>query len=306
MKRLTQWIMIPVLAALLTACGGETPPATSLPATPPPAPPTATRVPPPLPTDESGQPLAARVNGEPITQAAFERALARSAQSSTAADPRALAGAVLDTMIEQMLIAQAAPALGVSVSEAEIDADVAEMTRLAGSPEAWAQWQLSNLYTEQEYRDATRTQLLTFRVRDAIAAQDSDAGTVPQVRARHILVATEAEAQDVLRRLQAGERFETLAAARSRDVTTRDRGGDLGFFIRENLTTPELADLAFSLQAGEVGGPVRTMLGYHVVQTLEFASAPPSDADFALQAEARFADWLHEQRSSATIEIYLD
>lgn len=314
MKRFMLYIVFALLTLALVACGGDSPDNAQ---TPPPtsseqaaANPTPTgQIARPLPTDANGQVLVARVNGQGITQAQFERALARSSQSSLAADPNALASTVLDAMIEQVLIAQAAQSLGVSVNEDDINADVAEMVSLAGSAEAWEKWKTDNLFTEEEYREAARAQLLTALVRDAIAqtqTPQTNTGNVRQVRARHILVSTEVEAQDVLRRLQAGENFETLAAALSKDVTTRDRGGDLGFFIRENLTTPELADLAYSLQPGETVGPVRTMLGYHIVQTIEFTEAPATVADSALQTETLFSEWLQAQRAAATIERYID
>lgn len=280
-----------------------------------------------LPLDENGAPIVARVNGQPISATAFERALARSVQTSSAADPDALAETVLDNLIQQAIFEQAAAELGITVTEADIDADVAEMISLAGSAAGWDTWKSTNLYTDEEYREAARIQILTFRVRDAvIAGRDAviaGAGSTPpaaatsstgtetapttrQVRARHILVSTETEAQDVLRRLEAGESFEVLASALSKDVTTKDRGGDLGFFIRENLTTPELADAAFALQPNQIGPPVQTMLGYHVVQTLEFADAPASPEDAALQDETRFTAWLQARRDAAEVERYLN
>jgi parvulin-like peptidyl-prolyl isomerase len=263
-----------------------------------------------LPLDAAGTPLVARVNGVDITLEVYEREFARSQQLGIAADLEALARTILDRLIEQQVIEQAAATLGIVVTEAEIDADIANMTTQAGSPEAWTQWKRDNLYTDAEYRAATRSQLLTLRVRDAVVAQFSatavvGADGVPQVRARHILVGTEAEAQQVLTRLQNGETFEALAAELSRDVTTKDRGGDLGFFIAENLTTPELAEVAFSLQPGEIAGPVATALGYHIIQTIEFATLSASPEEQARQQESIFNTWLQAQLASAQVERYL-
>lgn len=322
MKRFTLMIVVAAWGLLfLSACGGGDTPAPTESASAITSTPIANSDPTStgeaetaLPLDENGQPIVARVNGTPISATAFERALARSVQTSTAADPDALAETVLDDLIEQTIFEQAATEMGVTVTEADIDADVAEMRSLAGSDSAWESWKSTNLYTEEEYREVARIQILTFRVRDAVVATQTTASptgteaapTVRQVRARHILVSTEAEAQDVLRRLEAGEAFEVLAAALSKDVTTKDRGGDLGFFIRENLTTPELADAAFALRPGQIGAPVQTMLGYHVVQTLEFTDAPASVEDAALQDEARFSVWLQARREAASVERYLN
>jgi parvulin-like peptidyl-prolyl isomerase len=107
----------------------------------------------------------------------------------------------------------------------------------------------------------------------------------------------------VRQRLSNGETFEALAAEVSRDVTTRDTGGNLGFFVRDDLTTPQLADLAFGLDAGEMAGPVETALGWHIVQTLEFGERPVASGGEALALEQRFTDWLATRRRSATIEV---
>jgi parvulin-like peptidyl-prolyl isomerase len=266
-----------------------------------------------LPVNEAGEPLVARVNGVGITQEEFDRALARSQQvGAIAADPNALSQTVLDILIEQEVIEQAAEEMDITITDAEIEADVQNMVTQAGSTEAWQQWMSDNLYTDEEYREAARSQFITLRVRDQVIADnytsaEGESGGVRQVHARHILVSTEAEARDILQRLQNGESFEGLALQFSRDVTTRERGGDLGFFIRENLTTPELADAAFALQPGEVTGPIQTALGYHVLQTLEFGtgSGTVANEDVARQQETVFNTWLQSEMASAQIERYV-
>lgn len=264
-----------------------------------------------LPTEETGMALVASVNGVGITLEHYERELARSQQLGMAADMNALGQTVLDRLIEQQVIEQAAAGLGINVTDAEVDLDITNMTGQAGSEEAWSQWKEDNLYTDEEYRTATRSQLMTLRVRDAVVAQNTAAAEVGadgvrQVHARHILVATEAEAQEVLRRLENGESFEALAGELSRDVTTRERGGDLGFFIAENLTTPELAEVAFGLQPGETAGPVATALGYHIIETIEFATLSALPEEQARQQEAIFNNWLQQQLDAAQIERFLN
>jgi parvulin-like peptidyl-prolyl isomerase len=305
-----------LVLTLLAACGGsaDTPPAASSPSVTQPAngdTASSTTVETALSAD--GQPLVARVNGVGITQEEFDRALARSQQiGAVAADETALSRTVLDILIEQAVIEQAAEEMNITVSDADIDADIQNMITQAGSPEAWQQWMKDNLYTEAEYREAARSQFITLRVRDQVIAEnyptsEGDSGGVRQVHARHILVSTEAEARDIMQRLQNGESFETLALQFSRDVTTRERGGDLGFFIRENLTTPELADAAFALQPGEVTGPIATALGYHILQTLEFGtgSGTVANEDVARQQETVFNNWLQAEMGAAQIERFI-
>jgi hypothetical protein len=85
------------------------------------------------------------------------------------------------------------------------------------------------------------------------------------IRVSHILLATEEEANQVLRDLKAGARFEDLAAGRSKDASSAARGGDMGEFQRGDLM-PAFENAAFNLKPGQIGGPIRTALGYHIIQ----------------------------------------
>jgi peptidyl-prolyl cis-trans isomerase D len=76
------------------------------------------------------------------------------------------------------------------------------------------------------------------------------------------------KAQSVLALVKAGAPFDSLAKIYSDDPATKAQGGDTGWFQR-GMTTPEFEDLAFSLDPGQVGGPVRTRFGYHLIQTVE-------------------------------------
>jgi parvulin-like peptidyl-prolyl isomerase len=85
-------------------------------------------------------------------------------------------------------------------------------------------------------------------------------------RARHILVEHEYEAQDVLRKLEAGESFDDLARIFSRCPSSR-QGGDLGVFSRGQMVEP-FEEAVFALEPGQLSAPVRTRFGYHVIQRI--------------------------------------
>lgn len=240
----------------------------------------------------------ASVNGVPITQAEFDRAFVRIAGNSTAADNGALATQVLNALIEQEVIAQSAADLGVSVSEDDIDAEITSLKQSLGNA-SWEEWLVSNQYTETELREALRNSIITNRVRDTVIAQLGE--KVEHVHARHILVKTEDEATSILDRLAAGEDFATLAQSVSLDVTTRDFGGDLGWFIREELLDIALADAAFDNEAGQITGPVITRLGYHILQTLEKEERTIEPERMPLLVENLFNRWLEEELLSATV-----
>ncbi|MDX1993980.1 MAG: peptidylprolyl isomerase [bacterium] len=257
--------------------------------------------PPELPLNAQGVPLVARVNDVEITWPAFQRALSRRVAGTSAADYDVLAASELETLIEQVIIQQAAAELGISISDDDVTAEIEQQRSLANGQPLYD----PTLYTEEEYREAQRAALLTGAV---ILAVTQSAEPVPQVRARHILVNTQDDAQAALDRLQNGEDFAALAAELSNDVTTRDAGGDLGWFIREDLVfTPELANAAFQMQPGQIAGPIPTQLGYHIIQVLEVGQREPGTGteDPNLSA-ARFTAWLQAQFEQAAIERYLN
>jgi peptidyl-prolyl cis-trans isomerase C len=94
------------------------------------------------------------------------------------------------------------------------------------------------------------------------------AGLKPEqeIRARHILVATEPEAKEIAERLKKGEDFATLAKEKSKDPNAE--GGDLGFFTRGQMLKP-FEDAAFALEVGELSDPVQTQFGWHIIKLEE-------------------------------------
>jgi peptidyl-prolyl cis-trans isomerase C len=88
--------------------------------------------------------------------------------------------------------------------------------------------------------------------------------TGDQVKASHILLKTEKEAQDVLAQLKAGGKFEDLARKYSIDPAG-SKGGDLGWFSKGSMI-PEFEKVAFGMKEGETSGIVKTKFGYHIIK----------------------------------------
>jgi peptidyl-prolyl cis-trans isomerase C len=84
-----------------------------------------------------------------------------------------------------------------------------------------------------------------------------------QVRASHILVETEQQAQSLMEQVKNGANFADLARQHSRCPSSR-AGGDLGQFGRGQMV-PEFEQAAFDNPVGALVGPVRTQFGYHLV-----------------------------------------
>ncbi|MEW5946480.1 MAG: peptidylprolyl isomerase [bacterium] len=86
-----------------------------------------------------------------------------------------------------------------------------------------------------------------------------------QVKASHILVETLEEAVEIRRELAKDPgRFEKLARERS-TCTSKERGGDLGWFGRGKMV-PEFEAAAFGMEKGEISDPVKTRFGFHVIR----------------------------------------
>jgi parvulin-like peptidyl-prolyl isomerase len=157
-------------------------------------------------------------------------------------------------------------------------------------------------FSEAGFRRLFESSLLRTKLQDSLAEE------VPlsaeQVHARHILVATEDEAKKVLERLQAGEDFAALAKELSQDTSTKDEGGDLGWFPRGQMVT-EFEDAAFALQPGQTSDPVQTSYGYHIINVIERDANRPLDETILEQKKASaLDDWLATQRQSDAVKRY--
>ncbi|MFZ5917881.1 MAG: peptidylprolyl isomerase [Chloroflexota bacterium] len=312
-KRSLLWTGLGLLVIALAGCksGQELP-------TLPSAVPTNTPLPPaPTPTPTFSEPLAALVNGEPIflddylvqVMQAEQAIVSQGQDPDTTAGQDALAQArqrVLEAMIEQVIILQAAAREGVIVSDETVEAAVQQSITDAGGQAAFEAWLQANSLTADDYRRSLHAQLVAQAMFQRVT-QDVPQ-TAEQVHARHIALATEEQAQQVLLRLQNGEDFATLASQFSQDTTTRDNGGDLGFFPRGLLLSPEIEEVAFSLAPQQISGVVRTQFGqYHIVQVLEKEDNRqlPEDVLHRLR-ENTFEGWLAEQMAVSDIRRLTD
>ncbi|MCB9451943.1 MAG: peptidylprolyl isomerase [Anaerolineaceae bacterium] len=128
--------------------------------------------------------------------------------------------------------------------------------------------------------------------------------TTPFANTRHILVATEEEAQDVLTALQNGGSFSDLARAVSLDTGSGASGGELGWAPIFNYVKP-FADAISTAEIGAFVGPVQTDFGYHIIQVRgrEDREVTQSQLDSAKNNE--FSQWLTDQRDAEQENIQI-
>jgi len=119
-----------------------------------------------------------------------------------------------------------------------------------------------------------------------------------EVRARHILVATEKEAKALKARLDKGEAFEKLAGEASKDAGSAKDGGDLGYFTKDKMV-PEFAEAAFKLDKGKVSEPAKSSFGWHIIKLEDKRRvAPPTYSEI----KPRIKAMLQEKALGAYIE----
>lgn len=155
--------------------------------------------------------------------------------------------------------------------------------------------------SKTELRDFIRRQLLKQKVYEALTADVKPVGE--QVWARHILVATEEEAKQVLERLQAGEDFVTLAQELSTDEGSKAQGGDLGWFYHGEMVS-EFDAAAYALNIGEISQPVKTDNGYHVIQVLGKEERPLTDTQINAYKQKIYNDWLEQAKIDNPVTTY--
>ncbi len=290
------------LTLLLAGCRTREVPTPSLSFTP--APPQAGETQPEM----GGQEPVALVNGQPITLEQLSRELARFEAGQAAlgfevSDEAGYRQQVLDMLVENELIRQYAAGQGITISDEEVDAEIGLMIGEYGE-EYFNSWLQSNYYSLDEFREELRLSLISQRLMPAVV--DAVPTTAEHVHARHILVNTQADAESILAQLQGGADFAELAGRFSTDVTTRDRGGDLGWFPRGGLLVPEVEEVAFSQQAGQLSGVVPSAWGYHIVQTLEYDPAREVDPVIRDRLRQQAAEqWKEGLRSGADIQQFI-
>jgi peptidyl-prolyl cis-trans isomerase C len=158
---------------------------------------------------------------------------------------------LLDTMIIRELILQQAAKEGVDKSK-EVADKLAELKKRVVI-EAFLRKQV------EEKINIPDTELQKFYDENREKFRTGD-----QVRASHILVKTEKEAQDILAKLKGGAKFEDLASQYSADSSAA-KGGDLGWFGK-GVMLPEFEKAVFGLKDGQTSGVVKTKFGHHIIK----------------------------------------
>ncbi len=269
--------------------------------------------------------VVARVNGKEIKKAALmdgcQLVQMRMAQAGQRVNPNAdLYRQVLDQLIAIDLLQQDARAQGVTVSDDEVQQALAARKRGFPSEEVYKKALAQAGVTENDLREQAREQLtlqkyVETKLAPKVTVSDQavrdfydkhqDAMKVPErLHLRHILLSvdpkaspadrekTRQKAEDILKRLKAGEDFGKLAQQYSDDPGSKTRGGDLGP-IAKGQTVPQFEAAAFALKKpNDLSPVVESNYGFHIIQLVE--RIEPSTVPFD-QVKDRIANLLKQQ-----------
>lgn len=195
------------------------------------------------------------------------------------------------------------------VIDSRLIANQARKEGIAKEPEVIAQMELvQDMVLEQTL--LTR-HLQGKMTEDALRARyeetTKDEKAREQVHARHILVAEQSQAEDVIRKLDEGADFNKLAEEVSTDPSAQ-AGGDLGYFSRGDMI-PAFSEVAFALEPGSYSKtPVQTEFGWHVIKVEDRRVAdPPPFEQVQGQLQQQLAmelrtEYVEQLRQNAEIE----
>lgn len=292
--------------------------------------------------------VAALVNGEVVTLLELEeragpdlrRADALPAGPARERERARVLKEAFDGAVSERLFQAQVAALGVEITDAEIDSVVQDVKRRNGLDDERldealrAQGMDRAAYRKAVKRDLESMRLVQLKIRNKVKVTDEDVKnywqTHPQefrageeVRVRHIFFAlpqdadaaerarVDAIAEKALARVKAGEDFGKVAREMSQGPSARE-SGELGW-LKRGTVQPEVEKVAFALQPGQVSGLVRTRPGYQIIQVEERrgGGARPFDEvkeevrDRLVneQGDTYRAQYIAELRKDAVIEV---
>lgn len=242
-----------------------------------------------------GNPIVAKVDGQPITRVDVFRYIKLMPANIQQLPPAAVYPLALDQVINTRLVQNKAEAAGL-----ESDPEVQEQLSLA------KQQIVRSVYVQRE----VDKQISDGDIKNAYNEYVEKIPAVEEVKAAHILVGDEAKAKDLIEQLKGGADFAKLAAANSGDPGNKDKGGELGWFAKQDMV-PEFSEAAFKIEKGQIGDvPVKTQFGWHVIKVEDKRQRPkPTLEEMTpmIQVELRrqkLEGMLKDWRETAAIETF--
>ncbi len=288
--------------------------------------------PPPKPMPAQLPDVLARVNGEAVTRADFDR-LVKNMELGNGPIPadqrdRVLRDA-LDQLVTYTMLKQETKARNLTVSDGEVEERVKQMRSQFPDPKAFETALAQRGMTVDRLRADARADIVIGKLLDAQVANlpgPSDAQArefydknpdkfkqAESVRASHILILADqnadaaakkqarAKADALLKRARGGADFARLARENSQDGSAQ-QGGDLNYFPRGQMV-PAFEEVAFALKPGQISDVVTTQFGYHIIKVTD--RKPASTIAFE-QVTDRIKQYLTDQGKQEHVKTFID
>jgi peptidyl-prolyl cis-trans isomerase SurA len=293
--------------------------------------------------------VVAVVNDDVITQyeldSTVELILKRNEQNIRPEDRERITAearkALLDRLIEDLILRQEARRLGIVVREEELTATIQEaLAKRNLSIDTLQEALIKDGTNYEKYREATRSDMIKSRIlqreiRPRVSVTNEEIGAFYQehrdeyegkLRVRLLMIALpvpagsdeaaqaaqRTKAESILKRIRAGEYFEALANENS--MGQGRSGGDIGY-VEKGSMNPIIEEVAFNLKPGEVSGVIETPQGFYIIRALDkrgggnlslkATRAEIEEQLFIEKIEKKYMEWLAEKRQKAHIEIRL-
>ncbi|MBS4210213.1 peptidylprolyl isomerase [Bacillus sp. FJAT-50079] len=256
--------------------------------------------------------IVANVDGEKITKNELYDVLVEHYGTDT-----------LDTMITDKIVELEAKKEKISISNKEIDDELADYKEAYGGEEAFNSLLEQSGIDEKQVQDdikqyITLKKLIEPRInitdeemKEYFEENKDQFDEKEQVQASHILVEDEKTAKEVKEKLDAGEDFAELAAEYSTDTSNAESSGELGYFSRGEMVE-EFDEVAFAMKKDEISDPVKTEHGYHIIKVTDRKEAKEAAYEdhkdevketlFNEKLQTEYPTWLDEKKSEYKIK----
>lgn len=279
--------------------------------------------------------LVAEVNGIGITQEdydtevqvhknIYERQFGEGALSEVGADDKTvetkLKEDILDKLILEVLIMEEAKKNNIEITDEEVEGKIDEIRTSLGGDENFQEFLDASEIPQEYFKESTRKEYLIEKhkenyienakigEKEAKKFFDENEENLVIIRASHILVNSEEDGKAILKKLEEGEEFASLAVTESLDSTSGVKGGDLGYFSKGSLAIKEFEDAAFSLKVGETSDLVKTEVGYHIIylQDRKDTFDELKNEILMLLKEDDYTKHIQELKNGAKIKTYIE
>ncbi len=244
---------------------------------------------------QPGNPVVAKVDGQDISRVDVFRYIKMMPANVQQLPPQAVYPLALEQVVNTRLVQNKAEDSGL-----ENDPEVQQQISMA------KQQIIRSVYVQRAVDKEISDSDLKKKYDEAVGKTPA----VEEIHAAHILVDSEAKAKELIGKLDAGEDFAKLASENSGDPGNKDKGGDLGWFAKQDMV-PEFSEAVFKMGNGEISKtPIKTQFGYHVVKVEDKRDRPKPTLEEVkpqIQAELRrekLEGMLAQWREGAKIEKF--